>query len=554
MYDIEAKPDFEKERLEKLHSAAKQHKYIDVEFSVRNRSIFAHMVVLAACNEIFINESVENLNAIFAGYDDAIIDAIFKFCYTGIIYIDEDLYEKFKELATQLQITNLYYKTINLNNCLEALTLSNDPTSIEKAMDLTLENFDTLHKTQNFLRLPVNILVDIIKSDILNVSSETFVLNSVKLWVEEDQNKRKPKLEELLSFVKLPALTMEINFTEIQSGYYSSSEYIKKVNEAIECILKNQTSTNQRWRREKIALVGSYDARDLSTFDVFDSKYKRWTPSRDFDFKRYGFVSVLVDDWILIIGGIDSSDSRETTTTVEYIDLKDNRKHALEPLNLAHISFTAVAIRGDVSTDVYVIGGTAETYSLTKVERWNSKIKNWVNVAPLKRGVYNHSASVIEDKIYVTGGRIAINGIEKAINRVQMYSASTDTWSHRNRMSKKRCDHSSATLNGILYVAGGLIIESVSYLSFLDSVESYNPKANVWTRFSSLPTPRADFSLCSFQNKLLCIGGHNGNFLKLDEVLEYDVRNNNWKPTSSLSARKSGAPLSAFVIPYNSAV
>lgn len=68
-------------------------------------------------------------------------------CYLCYVFdvisdIDKDQYEKLKELATQLQITNLYYKTIDLKNCLEALTFSNDPDSIEIAMDLALENYE----------------------------------------------------------------------------------------------------------------------------------------------------------------------------------------------------------------------------------------------------------------------------------------------------------------------------------------------------------------------------------------------------------------------------
>lgn len=36
------------------------------------------------------------------------------------------------------------------------------------------------------------------------------VLKSIKLWVEEDDKQRKPQLSELLGYVKLPALTMEV--------------------------------------------------------------------------------------------------------------------------------------------------------------------------------------------------------------------------------------------------------------------------------------------------------------------------------------------------------
>lgn len=37
MYNIEAKPGFEKDRLKKLYSAAKLQKYTDIIFTVRDR-------------------------------------------------------------------------------------------------------------------------------------------------------------------------------------------------------------------------------------------------------------------------------------------------------------------------------------------------------------------------------------------------------------------------------------------------------------------------------------------------------------------------------------
>lgn len=43
MYDFEAKPGFEKDRLEKLYFAAKHQKYTDVEFTVRDRR-FLHFI------------------------------------------------------------------------------------------------------------------------------------------------------------------------------------------------------------------------------------------------------------------------------------------------------------------------------------------------------------------------------------------------------------------------------------------------------------------------------------------------------------------------------
>jgi hypothetical protein len=40
----------------------------------------------------------------------------------------------------------------------------------------------------------------------------------------------------------------------------------------------------------------------------------------------------------------------------------------------------------------------------------------------------------------------------------------------------------------------------------MNSVESYDPIANVWTQFCNLPTPGSGVSLCFFQNKFIFMG------------------------------------------------
>ncbi|XP_077287942.1 kelch-like protein 24 [Arctopsyche grandis] len=600
MYDIEAKLGFQTDRLEKLYSAAKDKKYTDVQFTVRDRSIFAHMVILAACSEIFIKESVEKLNRIFSGFDDAVIDALLRFCYTGVIKIEEDLYEKFKDLATQLEIYNLYYKTIDVKNSLEALTFSNDPASVETAMYFALENFENLYKTPDFLDLPFSTLTDIIKSDYLCVSSEAHVIRAVKLWVDKDDDKRRPKLKELLSFVKLPGLAMEMNHTEVWTGYYSSPEYTEMVNQAIDSILKHQKNTSQRWKSVKIVL-------DNINIAIYDSKNKSWT-KKMYPFGIFGYVSTLIDDWIMIIGGNKSKE-------VKYIDLKDGQMHTLKPMHQNRWFSSAVTMRRHSSTDIYVIGGQfhdetdGSLFTTPSVERWKSDSKRWEFVAPLITTISEHRASVVDDKIYVTGGRLQTGSTTK---KVQMYSPDTENWSLRASMKHKRQSHSvnihkyccvdlkrgiqdrgerrssiveavystasigsparnafqfqsaqylyslgtihihSATINGKLYVAGG-----VAYIKYsrivLDTVEEFDPKANLWIVFCKLPSPRSSNMLSSFRNKLLCIGGMDDEYEVLSDVLEYDDKNKTWKTLKKLLSKISGA-YSAFVIPYDSVI
>ncbi|XP_077289810.1 uncharacterized protein LOC143913719 [Arctopsyche grandis] len=224
-------------------------------------------------------------------------------------------------------------------------------------------------------------------------------------------------------------------------------------------------------------------------------------------------------------------------TSVEYIDLNSGEKKPLKPLNQARFLFSAVTLRRGSSTDVYAIGGDY----LSSVERWSSNTGDWEIIAPMLVAISDHSASVIADKIYITGG---FTSERISTNKVQMYSVETNSWTYRAQMIQGRHDHSSVAFKGKLYVAGGYDWETSSSL---DSVKHYDPNANVWTAFTKLPQAAYGISLGCFQNKLFSMGGYNKS-----DVWEYDETNKSWKASTSLSRKRSYAV--ANVIPYDSII
>ncbi|XP_077294123.1 kelch-like protein 7 isoform X2 [Arctopsyche grandis] len=499
MFVVKTNSDFATNRTKYLYEAMKRQKYCDAFFFVRNRSYYVHMLVLSACSEFFVKNQYR-LSATFSPFEFDVIDAILKYCYTGEINIDDHHYKKFVELANLLEVKiPPRYETVDLFNCQEVLRLSVDSELKKNAMDLTLENFDTLHKTQDFLNLSASTVIEILKSDYLNVPSEEDVFNAVKLWVNQDYASRKNYMTKLMSFVKLSLLSLEFLVDEVMKFCNLCAECMTNLGQAIKD--KNNISFIQREtprrKKEKIALVGGDNLDEADTIDIYDGENKSWTLSKGIGINKSNFASVVVGDWIVIIGGWKN----RSLTTVDYIDLKNGQKHPLQPLNQARYNLSAVTICHDSSTDVYAIGGYdySNNKNLSSVERWNIKTRDWKIIAPLLVAVYDHSASAIDDNIYVTGGRIEKNRKNISLNKVQMYSVESNSWTYRAQMIQERSEHSSVVFKGKLFVAGGFIDQLDSRT---DSIEHYDPIANLWTAFTKLPKPVAGTSLCSFQNKL----------------------------------------------------
>ncbi|XP_077294025.1 ectoderm-neural cortex protein 1-like [Arctopsyche grandis] len=537
MFVMKPKSKYAAKRVAYLYDAMKRNKDYDTGFEVRDKTLYAHLIVLTACSEFFGTNEGE-VEDILSDFDFEVIEAILKYCYTGQISIDEVHLEKLMELANRLEVKiPKQFKTVDLSNCLEVLKISGDDELLKTAMDLALENFETLQKTEDFLNLPAYNVVQILKSNDLNVPSEEDVFNAVILWINHDEAKRRNELAQLMSSVRLSLLSMAFLVNEVVTFCYSCTECMIAVRQAI--VDKNNKYSIQReiprGKIEKIALVGGNNFDMAYSIDIFDGLKKSWNLKNIGIDRRY-FASILVGDWIIIIGGQNSS--REQITSVEYIDLKNGQIHPMKPLNQARYKFSAVTLRHDSSTYVYAIGG----YGLSSVERCNSKTGDWKIITPLLVAVGGHSASVIDDKIFVTGGFSRKNGISKSSNKVQLYSVETNSWTYRAQMIHARQDHSSVTFKGKLFIGGGYNVPS--YTS-LDSVENYDPIANVWTAFTKLPKPAHGISLSIFQNKLLSMGGSS-------DVWEYDETSKTWIASTSLSDVRYNAV--AHVIPYDSII
>ncbi|XP_077290749.1 ectoderm-neural cortex protein 1-like [Arctopsyche grandis] len=555
MIEVNAKPDFAKNQTKYLYDAMGEKKFTDVIFSVGKRSFHAHIIVLAACSEFFI-ENRTRLNPVFAGFKYPVIDAIFKYCYTGKISIADEHYENFLSLADKLQIKNVAprYETINEINCLEVLSLSDDPVSKKKAMSLTFDNYKTLYKTPGFLSLPDSVLDEILKSDKLRVSAEE-AFDSVKLWVDYDGTNRRSELVQLLGSMKLTLLPFEFLVDKFMLFCSSYPECIEILRQTMQKSSANCQNSFKIEENDKIALIGDLHYNKANSIDVYDGKNNTWTLKEDFKFNRSRFASVLIDHWIMIIGGFmdpsenidfnrDSGFNLLDSSQVDYIDLKDGQQHQLKPLNQSRYFFSAVTFSHNSTTDVYAIGGLKNLDSLSSVERWNSNTKNWdSNVAPLLQAVDRHSACVIGDRIYVISGETKKNRKDVSVNRTQVYSVRSNSWSYVAPMKQGRYGHSSIVIKGKLYVAGG---RSYYKHELLKSVESYDVDGNLWTDYCNLPAPDSDNALCLFRDKLLLIGGYTNG------VWELDVSNITWKKLKSLSTNRGTC--NAFVIPYDSKI
>lgn len=129
------------------------------------------------------------------------------------------------------------------------------------------------------------------------------------------------------------------------------------------------------------------------------------------------------------------------------------------------------------------------------------------------------TAAVLDSTIYVIGGcAMKSDGAKPAtltaLSSVEKYNLKNGTWTKGVYMSEKRYYAASTSLNGKIYVFGG---------SGLSSIYSYKPGDVGWDESGTLPYNLCGMSVCSYENKILIIGGMNDDFEATDVILSYDT-------------------------------
>jgi hypothetical protein len=96
-----------------------------------------------------------------------------------------------------------------------------------------------------------------------------------------------------------------------------------------------------------------------------------------------------------------------------------------------------------------------------------------------------------------------------------------DTWATKAPMQQVRGGLGVVAVNGKIYAIGGSTASGsfppdVFSGGFVGTNEMYDPKTDTWTSKASMPTPRCDFAIAAYQNKIYCIGGAVG--FKVNEI------------------------------------
>ncbi|MHC4558890.1 MAG: Kelch repeat-containing protein [Planctomycetota bacterium] len=244
--------------------------------------------------------------------------------------------------------------------------------------------------------------------------------------------------------------------------------------------------------------TGFLNGQPISAVEEYNPATDTWTRKADMPEPRgylYGSHPV-IDGRIYVIGGGKSAVSRvdvydpATDTWSRAADMPTPR------ILMARVTWDGkiYAFGGKTGT----LGSSAPTVNVTEV--YDPKTDTWAQAAPMPTRVWEHSACVVEDKIYVIGGATATNSIQI----FQVYDPMTDTWTNVTPKPLNTRGFGATAVCGKIYAVGGWLNSGQRPYS---ETWVYDPFMDTWTAGVSLPDFRAALTISMVNGKIYAIGG-----------------------------------------------
>ena len=136
----------------------------------------------------------------------------------------------------------------------------------------------------------------------------------------------------------------------------------------------------------------------------------------------------------------------------------------------------------------------------------------WRTAAPIPTKRTEVAAATLDGKIYVVGG-IEKPSLGNVMNfaitpSVEAYDPATDRWVSKAPLPVGLHHVGIGVVGGRLYVIGGYTKSAFSVWNPVASVYAYDPVMDSWTERAPMPTPRGALSVTEHEGKLYAIGGY----------------------------------------------
>ena len=537
-----------------MNDCRDRNELCDITLYTADCELNAHRIVLACCSPyfsaMFRNEHRESRQQRIEliGIDPQALSNLVTYAYTSTLVINEENVQNLLSGAGLLQITavieaccEFLQSHLDHDNCLGIASFAEMHGCVklhEFSWLFVLENINEVVKTEEFLTIPSELLIELVKSENLNVQSEDAVLDCVLKWFNHDKAGRLMSIVSVLKYVRLPLISFEALKERIlgDSVLSSSPDIISLVAVANRCspdvdVISDSPEHAQFIPRKSIGqstvlyVIGGEvnpGRRSVNAVEQFSPSKNTWTELCPMSTSRRGMGVATLDGYVYAIGG---SDGLNSLRLVERYDPASNKWERLADLHQERSSVSAAVIGGQL----YAIGGYDGFSScLDSVERYDPLTDSWTYVANMNHQRSMSAVGVLDDLLYVVGG---YDG-RADLSSCEAYNPTTNSWAEIPAMQSCRCMSGVGVLDGQLFAIGGCDCSQS-----LNSIEVFDPKKNHWEAGPGMSECRSGLGVAVVGNRLYAVGGYTGSeYLNSTEC--YDPKVSGWSFVAPLASGK----------------
>ena len=396
---------------------------------------------------------------------------------------------------------------LTTENCIRILnkseSVNNQQIQIyDKVFNFILHNFKDVVKDcgETFYRLTSHrVLLNLLKSDMLNVTTEDFVVRILLKWLKFDTMQREKLAGQLFQGIRFGSVsqTMLQEMRDDRTLMSLVNPKLKQfINNAImgKCLLNPRNST-----LTKIFVFG--DSGKNMKYDTIKGKWEEWRGQNNGEM----FECARVGDNIYVIGGVKDG---ATASKVSIYNVTTNSWKS-GPSMLEARWGCASCVSSENA--IYVLGGCdVNEHAVCSVEmlqcdEHGKAVGGWQSLSPMTKARACHEAVIIDNKIYAIGGL-------PDLETVEMFDIKQSCWKSCKSMLKGKHGHSTATYNKEIYALGrdGFF-------------EKYNTLTDTWSPLAALQSSALSRAVVTLDEKIYFLGG-NG----CEELDIYDIETDSW--------------------------
>lgn len=505
------------------------------------------------------------------------LETIVDFLYTGEMSLDMDCLLDIVDAACHFQIqsavdlcSDYITSILNFHNADDLIRIA-DMYSLNKVDEFysskILMEFEQFVDTPLFLSLTLDKLTSLLRDNRLRVKSEYQLIDAVIKWCAHDAPSRTEGLSALISCIRFPLMSkaqlQQLNNTALVSQCKSAATAVTTALAYHNCLVLGQHPSIvddivAHVRSSHLSLVLINQGSSLRPFEIvaYDSDASQfYSLTSDTDGGRDCRV-VTAAGFAYILRVTDTGGGVLVNALVRF-DPRHFTLTSLTPCSRLRLDPAVAAVK----KQIFVFGGCIDTPSqnagdtlLSSVDRYDIVSDRWTEVCPMPRPTHSHAAVAVQDVICVAGGVQLTEFGRLVTGDTFAYSPSDDTFRERAPMNCARRLHTLLALsnNNVLFAVGGIGDHHSFHQQTHIPVESYNITTNQWTILnSSTLAGRSVGHFAILPDDILISVGREHQQATEDDIWQYDIASDKWRPYFKIPSRSSLASTSCILLDIN---